>query len=257
MHLLRHAPAGTHVNLIERNRTLGPGLAYSTNNPSHRLNVPAGKMSASEDAPKHFLDWLQCQPAQVLSGVKLDESRFVPRGLYGAYLQHLLDAIPQRFGNSLKLVHDNVEAAINIGDKVQLSLGSGEAITADVAVLATGNARPEPPPLEQPGLLCVAVLASGSLVRQCVHRSRSCCGGTADRHWVDHCGRGDLAAGSRPYGPDPRSFAARLCCRAVMLPLPRQHAFHRTRCRPTFARCCVCCGANSHGRSLPETTGDR
>ena len=56
--------------LIERKSTFGPGLAYSTGNPNHLLNVPAGRMSAFADQPHHFLDWLQRQSPQVLDGVR-------------------------------------------------------------------------------------------------------------------------------------------------------------------------------------------
>jgi uncharacterized NAD(P)/FAD-binding protein YdhS len=56
LHLLRHCPSGTHIRLIERNRQFGLGQAYSTENPNHLLNVPAGSMSAFPDRPTHFLD---------------------------------------------------------------------------------------------------------------------------------------------------------------------------------------------------------
>lgn len=64
LHLLRRCPRGTRVRLIERNRQFGRGQAYATGNPSHLLNVPAGRMSAFRDRPHDFLDWLQKQPVR-------------------------------------------------------------------------------------------------------------------------------------------------------------------------------------------------
>src|ERR1700681_2245997 len=59
LHLLRHCPSGTRIHLIEKNSRFGRGLAYSTGNPNHLLNVPAGRMSAFSDRPHDFVDWLR------------------------------------------------------------------------------------------------------------------------------------------------------------------------------------------------------
>lgn len=148
LNLLRQAPAGTHISLIERGCAFGPGLAYSTANSSLQLNVPAGRMSAFEDAPRGFLVWLQRR-----AKVVVDEGAFVPRQLYGAYLQHLLDtALQQRTAGALELVRDNVEAVARNGSRLRLTLGSGRTLVADIAVLPMGNTQPEPPTLEQPAL---------------------------------------------------------------------------------------------------------
>jgi uncharacterized NAD(P)/FAD-binding protein YdhS len=61
LHLLRRCPASTQVRLIERNSQFGRGPAYSTGNPSHLLNVPAGRMSAFYDQPSDFVAWLSNQ----------------------------------------------------------------------------------------------------------------------------------------------------------------------------------------------------
>ncbi len=150
LNLLRQAPAGTRISLIERNCTFGPGLAYSTANASHLLNVPAGRMSAFEDPPRDFLDWLQHR-----SKVVIDEGAFVPRQLCGR-----LSSAPARRSTmrqhvgrrACRLVHDSVKAVARDGGGLKLMFASGQTLTADIAVLATGNAQPEPPSLEQPGL---------------------------------------------------------------------------------------------------------
>src|SRR5258708_1371830 len=54
LHLLRRCPPPTRLVLIERNSQFGRGLAYSTGNASHILNVPAGRMSAFPRPAKRF-----------------------------------------------------------------------------------------------------------------------------------------------------------------------------------------------------------
>jgi uncharacterized NAD(P)/FAD-binding protein YdhS len=56
LQLLRHAPADARIYLIERTTPAGSGLAYSTSQPGHLLNVPAARMSAFADKDSHFLD---------------------------------------------------------------------------------------------------------------------------------------------------------------------------------------------------------
>jgi len=57
--LMRRFLPGGRVYLIEKNAKFGGGLAYSTGNPNHLLNVRAGRMSAFADAPDHFANWLR------------------------------------------------------------------------------------------------------------------------------------------------------------------------------------------------------
>jgi len=73
LHLLRHAPWDTRIALIDRQPPFGPGLAYGTGSPSHLLNVPAGRMSAFADQPRHFGDWLERQSPLLLDGAQPTE----------------------------------------------------------------------------------------------------------------------------------------------------------------------------------------
>src|SRR5271154_5056393 len=84
VHLASQGFAG-RITVIEPRERLGAGLAYSTSFDRHLLNVPAGKMSALPEEPRHFLDWLR---ARNWPGVNPDS--FAPRKLYGEYLEDLL-----------------------------------------------------------------------------------------------------------------------------------------------------------------------
>ena len=58
VHLLKTAHSPLLIKLIERDRDIGKGVAYSTTTNSHLLNVSSGKMSAFPDDPGHLLRWL-------------------------------------------------------------------------------------------------------------------------------------------------------------------------------------------------------
>jgi uncharacterized NAD(P)/FAD-binding protein YdhS len=148
LHLLRRCPADTRVILIERNARFGPGAAYATGNPSHLLNVPAGRMSAFHDRPRDFIDWLAAQPHQAGCPEILTEGCFVPRQVFGAYIRNLLLEEIRLPGNPgrLKLVRGNVLAVNETPGGLEFELTRGRRMTADFAVLATGNFPPEPPP---------------------------------------------------------------------------------------------------------------
>jgi uncharacterized NAD(P)/FAD-binding protein YdhS len=140
------SPAGTRIRLIESGGRFGAGLAYSSDNPNHLLNVPAGRMSAFPDLPLDFVNWLRQQGAERLDGILPTERAFVPRHLYGAYLQHLLDrAMLDNHPTKLELARDHVVGAREHSGDVTLITASGASFVADIAVLAIGN--PPPPPV--------------------------------------------------------------------------------------------------------------
>jgi uncharacterized NAD(P)/FAD-binding protein YdhS len=83
--LLRRLPAeGNEIVLVERGPEFGRGLAYAIHEYPHLLNVPAGRLSADSKDPLQFLNFAK---ATVPDASAED---FLPRQLYGTYLQHFL-----------------------------------------------------------------------------------------------------------------------------------------------------------------------
>ena len=83
--LLRRPPAGgADIVLIERGGSMGRGVAYAAYAFPYLLNVPAARSSADSRDPLQFLRFAQ----QRLPNV--DGEDFLPRALYGDYLQDLL-----------------------------------------------------------------------------------------------------------------------------------------------------------------------
>ena len=150
LHAVRRAPAGTTVLLIERSHRFGNGLAYGSGNPHHLLNVPAGRMSAFDDRPTDFLQWLHGHPPwQDCAG-----QDFVPRHAFGAYVRDLLKAeLRRRDGASrLVLVRGDVQCMQPHGSEIHIHLDRDRRFSAELAVLATGNPPPKAPPVDDPRL---------------------------------------------------------------------------------------------------------
>ena len=76
-HVLKCADDDVHLTLIEPRPQIGRGLAYATENESHRLNVRASNMSAFPDDPDHFWRWLRAS-----GHAGQDRFCFVPRLVY-------------------------------------------------------------------------------------------------------------------------------------------------------------------------------
>lgn len=131
------------VVLMERAASFGKGVAYSTRCDRHLLNVPAGLMSALADQPSHFLDWLRDRDPQ------FDAGSFVPRRLYGEYLEQLLRSTASEASIPIECLRDEaIDLAFDAGGTgaSTLRLASGRKIRADVVILAIGNHPPLNPP---------------------------------------------------------------------------------------------------------------
>ena len=89
--LVRRAGDAVRVTLLERRGDFGPGVAYSTTDEQHRLNVPAARMSAFSDDPDHFLRWAR----RTLGDV--DAAAYLPRARYGDERYARLVAVKDRY----------------------------------------------------------------------------------------------------------------------------------------------------------------
>ena len=151
LHLLRHCPSGTRIHLIEKNSRFGRGLAYSTGNPNHLLNVPAGRMSAFSDRPHDFVDWLRTGGPG--DGASVDGASFIERSVFGLYVRHLLNAEIRKADKDRFVLSRGEVVGIDISQRgLKLRRGHGRRIDADIAVLAVGNFPPEVPWVADPSI---------------------------------------------------------------------------------------------------------
>jgi uncharacterized NAD(P)/FAD-binding protein YdhS len=139
--LLRRPPAGpTRLVLIERSPAVGRGVAYARRDFPYLLNVPAGRMSANSQAPNEFLQFAQ----RCIPNVSADD--FLPRSLYGDYLEEVLLAAQLSAPSNIRLELWRGEvAAVRRVERhmpLQVELADRRSLTADDVVLATGNPAP-------------------------------------------------------------------------------------------------------------------
>jgi uncharacterized NAD(P)/FAD-binding protein YdhS len=138
--LLRMGLAKTDsVVLIEQHPRTGPGLAYSIEDECCLLNVPAGNMSALADDPGHFVRY--CQAIDSL----MTSSSFVPRRLYGQYLEQLLRETEAQYPQQLHRLHGSVVDLERLAvDQYHLDFANHASIRASKVVLALGHFASEP-----------------------------------------------------------------------------------------------------------------
>ena len=139
VHLSRIDPAGTQVVLFERAAREAKGLAYETQVPGHLLNVRAANMSAFPDQPRHFEDWLAGIGAAAAQVARTDAGDFVPRSLYGRYLEDILRDTCQREGGCVSVRHADVQSIRRDGASFELCFADGATDRFDSVVLAMGN----------------------------------------------------------------------------------------------------------------------
>jgi uncharacterized NAD(P)/FAD-binding protein YdhS len=130
----------------------GRGVAYSTRDEHHLLNVPACGMSGLADNPDDVLEWCAGR------GMKVGRRDFLPRSLYGDYLQALLARFDQ--GGRVQIIRARVENVIEppFHGGVRITLDDASELSADAAVLAVGNAAPSP-------VRAIAELGSAEIVQ--------------------------------------------------------------------------------------------
>jgi uncharacterized NAD(P)/FAD-binding protein YdhS len=140
--LLRAGSA--RVVLIERGDRAGRGVAYGTGFAGHLLNVPAASMSGLPDDPEHFLRY-----ARRHHDPATEPTTFVPRLVYGAYLESLLsesDRLAAPGASLLRRQGEVVDIAAGAGARPWLlTFADGFREPADRVVLALGNLPPRDP----------------------------------------------------------------------------------------------------------------
>jgi uncharacterized NAD(P)/FAD-binding protein YdhS len=143
-HLLRRSQGSLRIYLINRSGRLARGVAYGTRNSRHVLNVPAGRMSAFANDENDFLRFAQQRDPNIVGG------SFVPRHLYGDYLEHILLSAQSKSARGTVLAHV-ADEVISIEETSEsraiINLAHHSPLTVDRVVIAAGNYAPTAPRL--------------------------------------------------------------------------------------------------------------
>ncbi len=144
--LIRKATSPWQIFIVEKTDKLARGVAYSTPENYHLLNVPGGNMGIFTDNPTHFIDWLNhnqniWQPE--FKDLPIEAGRFYPRKLYGIYLEHVFkEAISEAHHKeiTITIIKDEViDAEITQQRTALVHLSNSTLPEASHVVIATGN----------------------------------------------------------------------------------------------------------------------
>jgi uncharacterized NAD(P)/FAD-binding protein YdhS len=160
--LARHSQVPVRVTIIEPRAMLGGGVAYSTTDPAHRINVPAARMTLFPDKATDFDDWfrrsggLEADPEALWR----DGSAYPRRAVFGHYVAGIVagehDANPLA---SIEHVRDQAIYVERVGEAYTIHLAQGGIIAAEIIVLATSHPPPGLPAMiasrlaDDPGLI--------------------------------------------------------------------------------------------------------
>ncbi len=145
-HLLqRQTLKAGQLFIFEPRKRLGAGLAYDTQDPAHRINVPAAKMSLLPDDIEHFQRWLQEKNALAddEAAVAANGGLFPRRSVFGNYINSMI----RPYVEDGRLVHlgQNVERVQRMGHRWKVTGAAGQSVEADILVVATSHPSPLPP----------------------------------------------------------------------------------------------------------------
>ncbi len=115
------------VDVYDRNGRFARGIAYSTTNNAHLLNVRAGNMSGLQDNKPHFAQWAAA------FGYGADD--FAPRLLYGRYLDELWADAAARI--TVNKITEDVTSSTRTDGGYRIN-----GCDYDDVILATGNVVP-------------------------------------------------------------------------------------------------------------------
>jgi uncharacterized NAD(P)/FAD-binding protein YdhS len=122
--------------LIDGSGRMGRGVAYSTTEPVHLLNVRAEGMSAWSGEPDHF--------ARRFENEGGDRRGFAERRLFARYLGDILDEAVAT--GAVELADAAATDAVRDDGGWRIALAGDRSVEADAVVLAIGNQEPEPLP---------------------------------------------------------------------------------------------------------------
>jgi uncharacterized NAD(P)/FAD-binding protein YdhS len=127
------ARLGVRSLLIDGSGRMGRGVAYSTTEAAHLLNVRAEGMSAWAGEPDHF--------AKRFEGEGGSPRGFAQRRFFARYLKEMLDEAVA--SGRTELAEATAVSATKDGDAWKVGFADGSSIGAQVLVLGVGNQEPE------------------------------------------------------------------------------------------------------------------
>lgn len=142
--LLNKLTVPTKISLINSGHSLGRGIAYSTTNHSHLLNVRTARMSAFPDDANHFVNWILSKKELSQYHTNDLSELFVPRAIYGKYIEELFNQslFSKKHFIETSILEDEVIDIEKSSNGLDLHLKKSGLLNADKVALCTGIQPP-------------------------------------------------------------------------------------------------------------------
>lgn len=142
--LIKQAQSPITINLVYDGHQLTRGIAYTADSFGHLLNVRTNRMSAFPEEPKHFQNWILTKEEYFSWHTPDLAERFMPRKIYGHYLEELLAHCIKNIPSSTKvnILHDEVVNIEQIDNGYKIILKNAESFLTKHVALCTGHQTP-------------------------------------------------------------------------------------------------------------------
>ena len=138
LNCLKQSKAPLRISWFDKTNAFCKGLAYSTPQSDHLLNVRAANMSLFPDEPGHFVNWLAIHYPLYTA------TDFVPRKLFGEYALHTYQALKDT--NPMVSVAEYAEEVTGLEQTAQgFRVIAAKSQLCKQVVLAVGNFLPAHP----------------------------------------------------------------------------------------------------------------
>jgi uncharacterized NAD(P)/FAD-binding protein YdhS len=144
-HLASLTDDHSRILVFEPRAEIGRGVAYSTQDPVHRINVPAARMTLLPDDENHFARWLAAQDALARDpeATLRNGQSYPARRLFGRYVAEQLD--PLITSGRIEHHRARIVSVAKDGSGWLLITDAGEVFAADIIVISTSHPPPVPP----------------------------------------------------------------------------------------------------------------
>ncbi|PKH26530.1 FAD-dependent oxidoreductase [Enterobacterales bacterium CwR94] len=142
IHLVQLSAAPLDITVLEPRAAIGGGVAYSSSDPVHRINVPATRMQLAGEEEGAFERWYRQQPDFCSDPqAQWGEAIYPQRGAFGRYLAQRFHQAARHPRHRLRQV---TERAVACEEKCVIT-EQGKAFAADLIVLAVSHPPPAVP----------------------------------------------------------------------------------------------------------------
>jgi uncharacterized NAD(P)/FAD-binding protein YdhS len=147
IHICRESQVSREITIFEPRDKLGAGVAYSSNDPDHRLNGPIELFVPFEDTPHHFQDWYAASAKPDPDAAAQSGFVFPRRECVGDYMQQLVDE--HRGANASNSTIEHVKKQIidlqSESEGVSVFADDGQCFDFDIVFICVAHEKPQLP----------------------------------------------------------------------------------------------------------------